>query len=132
MDWITPQIAIGNFLDAQQVSDEVDSILCLEEECCDEGRTDIDVLAIPLIDGKGNVRRQIEEAVNYVQDMVAAGERILMHCHAGRSRSVSIVARYLMATEGLRSGAALAKIGSKRKIYLSPGIVELFTACGQK
>ena len=127
MDWITPQIAIGNFLDAQQVFDEVDAILCLKEECCDEGRADIDVLAIPLIDGKGNDRRQIEEAVHYIQDVVAAGERILVHCHAGRSRSVSIVARYLMAAEGLTSGEALAKIREKRVIYLSPGIEELLT-----
>ncbi len=127
MDWITPQIAIGNFLDAQQVSDEVDAILCLKEECCDEGRTDIDVLAIPLIDGRGNDRRQIEEAVYYIQDVVAAGERTLVHCHAGRSRSVSIVARYLMAAEGLTSCQALEKIGSKREIYLSPGIEEVLT-----
>jgi protein-tyrosine phosphatase len=127
MDWITPQIAIGNFLDAQQVSDEVDAILCLKEECCDERRTDIDVLAVPLIDGKGNDWRQIEEAVNYIQDVVAVGERILVHCHAGRSRSVCIVAKYLMAAEGLTSGAALAKIGSIREIYLSPGIEEVLT-----
>lgn len=132
MDWITPQIAIGNFLDAQQVSDEVDAILCLKEECCDECRTDIDVLAIPLIDGQGNDRRQIEEAVHYIQDVVAAGERILVHCHAGRSRSVTIVARYFMAAEGLTSDQALAKIESKREIFLSPGIEELFAMRGRK
>jgi hypothetical protein len=77
LDWITPQIAIGNFLDAQQVTDEVDAILCLKEDCCDESRTDIDVLVVPLIDGKGNDPQRVKEAINYIRDVVRGGERIL-------------------------------------------------------
>jgi len=128
VDWITPQIAIGNFLDAQQVSSEVDAILCLKERCCDMGRTDVDVLSIPLIDGGGNDKRKIADAIAYIQDVAAAGERILVHCHAGRSRSVAVVVRYLMETQGLTSDKALAIVKAARDVYLSPGIEEIFRA----
>ena len=53
MDWITDQIAIGNFLDAQSLPERSDAVLCLREDCCD-GRTDVDALCLPLIDGPGN------------------------------------------------------------------------------
>lgn len=29
MDWITEQIATGNYIDAQQISPEIDAVLCL-------------------------------------------------------------------------------------------------------
>lgn len=37
MDWITENIAIGNFIDAQNASaDDLDAIICLKPDCCDE------------------------------------------------------------------------------------------------
>ena len=125
MDWITDQIAIGNYLDAQAVSPELDAILCLKEHCCDERRTDLDILSLPLIDGAGNPAWKIEEAVDFIAGTVAAGGKILVHCHAGRSRSVVVVARYLMASRGMVAAAALALIAAKRDIYLSDGIDRL-------
>ena len=79
-DWITDQIAIGNFLDAESLPDGVDAVLCLREDFCD-GRTDVDALCIPLFNGP---------------DGMGAGDCILVHCHAGRSRSVVVVTRFLM------------------------------------
>ena len=130
MDWITPQIAIGNFLDAKRISTEIDAILCLKGHCCEERRLDIDVLVLPLIDGRGNDRRRIGDAVQYIRDVVNAGDRILVHCHAGRSRSVSVVAYYLTLEEGLTTEQALARIEAEREMYLSPGIEEIFTRAG--
>ena len=128
MDWITNNIAIGNYLDASvdDLAFQVDAVLCLKENCCNEDRTDVDVLCVPLIDGSGNNPRDIREAVQYVRDIISANERILVHCHAGRSRSVAIVARYLTETTGISRQAALDLISSKREIYLSDGIDEIF------
>jgi len=125
MDWITDQIAIGNYLDAAAPPAGVDALLCLKADCCDEGREDVEVLCIPLVDGPGNDPRDVREAVRVIADVVAAGERILVHCHAGRSRSVAVVARYLVEFRGMSRQAALALIGEKRAIYLSDGIEEL-------
>ena len=126
MDWITNKIAIGNFVDVKNLKDEVDAILCLKPDCCDENSKEFDVLAIPLIDGAGNDKRLFEDAVQYITDVVSDGDRILVHCHAGRSRSVCIVARYFMVKDGLTRNQALTKIEEKREIYLSPGIEEIF------
>ena len=125
MDWITEQIAIGNFIDAQNALNEVDAILCLKENCCDEGRVDLEILTLPLFDGFGNDKRLFDEAVGFIDDVVSDGEKILVHCHAGRSRSVCIVARYFMIKNGMDRKEALLKIESKRDIYLSPGIEEI-------
>lgn len=127
MDWITDQIAIGNFLDAKSdnLTQRVDSILCLIENCCDEDHDDLDVLCLPLLDGLGNNPRYLAAAVEYIDDMVSSGDRILVHCHAGRSRSVCVGARYFMEFEGFSQVEALALIKSKREIYLSNGIEEI-------
>ncbi len=126
MDWITDHIAIGNFLDARNVSSrDVEAVLCLKENCCDEDHESLDVVCIPLVDGAGNDLRLCDDAVTFIDEVVTHGERILVHCHAGRSRSVCIVARYLMMKKGFSRQGALELIGSKRDVYLSPGIEDI-------
>ena len=126
MDWITENIAIGNYLDAAKAHDKgISSILCLRENCCSEDNELVDVLAIPLLDGPGNQLRNIKDALDYIDEIVKANENILVHCHAGRSRSVCIVARYLMESRALTSHQALSLIESIREIYLSNGIEEI-------
>ncbi|MEW6429349.1 MAG: dual specificity protein phosphatase [Thermodesulfobacteriota bacterium] len=61
-----------------------------------------------------------------MHDSVSNGEKILVHCRAGRSRSVCIVAAYLVKHAGLTRTAALELMQSQRGIYLSPGIEEIF------
>lgn len=125
MDWITDQVAIGNYRDAAALPAGIDAVLSLKEDCCDECREDVEVLCVPLVDGPGNDLRGVWEAVGFIADVVAAGERILVHCHAGRSRSVAVVARYLVESRGMTRHAALALISAKREIYLSEGIDEV-------
>ncbi|CRI67816.1 putative Dual specificity protein phosphatase [Thiocapsa sp. KS1] len=125
MDWITDQIAIGNYRDAVSLPADIEALLCLKADCCDEGREDVEVLCIPLVDGPGNDLRDVREGVRFIADVVSAGGRILVHCHAGRSRSVAVVARYLVESRGMTRRAALALISAKREIYLSDGIDEV-------
>ena len=121
MDWITDRIAIGNFLDVEQAHGQVDHILCLKPDCCAE-RTGVETTCIPLIDGPGNAPALYRRAVADLRKAVAAGKRVLVHCHAGKSRSVCVVARYLMESEGLAREEALSRIAEKREVYLSDGI----------
>ncbi len=127
MDWITPHIAIGNYLDARGGPPEITAILCLKPGCPCEERDDIPVLAIPLVDGPGNPALSVEDAVDFIADMVEDGERLLVHCHAGRSRSVAIVARHLMLAGNLTASEALAAISARREIWLTPGIESILT-----
>ena len=128
MDWITANIAIGNFIDARNVRpSDVDAVLCLKEECCAESDARYCIMCVPLIDGPGNDSSLLEEAIEFIDAFVSDGEKVLVHCHAGRSRSVCVVARYLMWKTGLSARAALEIIESKREIYLSPGVEELLS-----
>jgi atypical dual specificity phosphatase len=125
MDWITDQIAIGDALDAVNHAAEVDSILCLLSDCCGD-RSDIDGYCVPLYDGPGNSREHVLAAIDFIAAQVENGLRVLVHCRAGRSRSVCIVAAYLMRHQGLSKRLAMSMISKKRQICLSDGIEEMF------
>lgn len=129
MDWITDKIALGNFLDARKTTAaDVDAILCLRPDCECEQRDDIDVEFIPLRDGSGNSAADVHEALDFLRLSVAGNERVLVHCHAGRSRSVCIVAAWLMEDRGMGQAESLAFIEARRTggIWLSPGVEEIF------
>ncbi len=131
MDWITNNIAIGNFVDARALTvSDVEAVLCLKEACCDESDDEFCTMCVPLIDGPGNDKNAVEDAIAFIDDIVRRDERVLVHCHAGRSRSVCIVARYLMAIRGWSREKSLQFISSKREIYLSPGIEEILRIRG--
>ncbi|MBF0235349.1 MAG: dual specificity protein phosphatase family protein [Desulfamplus sp.] len=129
MDWITDKIAIGNFRDAREFESEVDAILCLIPNCCDEENAAVDTLSIPLRDANGNRKQDAQLAIEFISGVVASGDRILVHCQAGRSRSVCIVAAYFVVHNNMSVNEALSFIQSKRDIYLSDGILEIFELC---
>ena len=76
MDWITQQIAICIFLDAQTLADEVDTVLCLREDCGGD-RTDVEAVCIPLLDGGGSDCAGIQEAFAFLGEVVAGGGRTI-------------------------------------------------------
>lgn len=131
MDWITEHVAVGNFIDARDVTDaDVDAILCLRPGCDCEERDDVDAVVYPLADGPGNRREDVLEAIDFVHGCVQTGERVLVHCHAGRSRSVCVVAAWLALHRGRTRSEALQMIADKRPIYLSPGVEEILDLAG--
>lgn len=125
MDWISEHIAIGDAEDAVKHAGEVDILLCLTRDCC-EHRCDANGCCISLHDGPGNVRAHVLTAIAFLAESVAKGLKILVHCRAGRSRSVALVAAYFMKHHGLSRAQALTLIGKKRDYLLSPGIEEIF------
>ena len=50
---------------------------------------------------------------------------LLVQCHAGRSRSVIVVAAHLMRTERLRPEEALERVAARREVAITPGIERL-------
>jgi len=126
MDWITDNIAIGNLQDAKPGCAEVDAILCLMKDCICKSREDIDTFCVPLNDGPGNTPKSIEEALDIISGLVSSGDKILVHCRAGRSRSVCIVAAYFVRHHNMTVQDALAFVGGKRWYSLSVGIEEIF------
>ena len=129
MDSITDNIWIGNSLDAKDRAALTDagirSILCLDgcmagvraEELGVE-RTEI----VELIDGAGNPPEKFLRAVRLLRDLVAKHAPVLVHCHAGQSRSAAVVCKYFMQEEGNNLAQAMRRITSRRKVAIIAGL----------
>lgn len=132
MDWITPKIAIGNFLDAADIAllarEGIQSIVCLDENHAKNSARKLGVQrfeAFHLQDGEGNDPQKFQRIVASVQDLVEQSPPVLVHCHAGRSRSAIVVAGYLVAAENVTPEAAIARVAAKREINISQGLERL-------
>lgn len=132
MDWILPNVAIGSARDAGDrdllAREGVHSVLGLVPTLAqvdpeDWGLQDIEV--VELLDGRGNRPERYLQAVDTLESLVDHSPPVLVHCHAGRSRSVVVVAGYLVRTRGLSPAAALAFISARREIQVTAGLESL-------
>ncbi len=132
MDWITDQIAIGNYREAQDSEllrrQGFRSVLSLDGSLGaeDAGRLGLDtVVAVLLIDGVGNDLRVLRMAIETLSDLVRSHAPVLVHCHAGRSRSVVVVAGYLANSLGIDPDVAIARVTDKRQANVTSVLQEL-------
>jgi protein-tyrosine phosphatase len=92
---ITPQISIGDSEDAKHADNKrYDAVLNVA--------IDLDIQdgfkyrhKVGLYDGPGNHPATFFAAVVLLDSLVKSGKRVLVHCHAGMSRSVIVVAAWL-------------------------------------
>lgn len=132
MDWITNDIAIGNCVDARDAellrSHAIVSILGLTRtlEGVDPQSLGVrQIQLVPLEDGPGNELAVFRGAVQLLGRLVETGPPVLVHCQAGRSRAVVVVAAHLMLVHGLDPEAALAQVGAIRESAVSPALERL-------
>ena len=132
MDWVTDEIAIGNCLEAQDTTllrrEGIRSVLCLDRTLQDQDAVSYGLEAIRCIaleDGPGNDARLFRRAVDTLTDLCQSNGPVLVQCHAGRSRSVVVVAGYLMQALGIDAGEALARIAAKREVAVTAGLERL-------
>jgi protein-tyrosine phosphatase len=90
MDWITADIAVGNYLEAQNASllkeQGICSVLGLDRtlqnrEGAELGLADMEI--VPLEDGPGNDPRLFRLAVAALVRLAREWPPVLVHCHAG-------------------------------------------------
>jgi protein-tyrosine phosphatase len=129
--WITENVAITNFFSAhsQDVVSEhkVQAILCLDRDLsggqpAERGLECVRV--VPLDDGPNEVV-VFREAVSALQELVARFNRVIVHCRAGRSRSIAVVAAYLMKVRQLEADEALEFVRAKRESAVAPELERL-------
>jgi len=132
VDWITDDVAIGNYLEALDVEllhrEKFASALSLDgtlhgKDPADIGLRRIEV--VPLEDAPGNEPRLYKLAVEYLSEMVQEAPPVLVQCHAGRSRSAVVVAGYLVTARGIAPEEALRFVAGKRQIAVTPGLERL-------
>jgi len=72
---------------------------------------DISYLYIPVKDiVEENIQRYFECVAQFIHEHRILGKNVVIHCHAGRSRSVTCLAYYLMRCEKMDSDEALEYI----------------------
>ena len=135
MNWITDNVAIGNYLDAQDSEmhqrESIRSIVCLDGKLrgVAPATLGLDALeAFDLKDGPGNNPDLFKRIVETISRLSRLHPKLLVQCHAGRSRSVIAVTAHLMRTQSLSREEALSLVASKREILLTPGITTLLQA----
>lgn len=138
MTFVTDRIAIGNCRDAIDLEGiraaGIRSILCLNGQLRGRSPESCGVEALrvfDLRDGPGNDPRLFEHALRTVGAYSRKHPRLLVHCHAGRSRSVVVVAGHLMQAEGWSSAEAIEFIAQRREIALTPGIMGLLDSANR-
>jgi dual specificity phosphatase 12 len=137
MDWITDDVAIGNYLEARDrellQQRQIRSILSLDgtlkkDDAAQLGLTRIE--CVRLIDDEGNDLRVFQLAVDSLLQLAASAPAVLVQCHAGRSRSAAIVAGYLMRLRDLDPEQAVAEVKRKRDINITPALERLLYKLG--
>lgn len=83
----------------------------------DWAREGITFLNLPNPDSTHVRDEDVERGVAYLHQQISLGKRVYVHCHAGLSRSATIVICYLIKHQGMSPENAVAFVNSKRTIY---------------
>jgi dual specificity phosphatase 12 len=131
MDQITEEIWIGNFNDARDQDAlhrcGIHSILCLDGCLAGTNPKELGVgriEVIELIDGRGNRPEVFLRAVEMLKLLKTRHSPVLVHCHAGQSRSAVVVCKFFMREEGQSLTDAMKRITAQRKVAIQAGLQE--------
>lgn len=74
----------------------------------------IEQLRLPTVDFTSPSLDQVQRGVAFMNDQLARGRGVYVHCKAGRARSATVVLCWLVATRGMSPEAAQAWIRTRR------------------
>ncbi len=129
MDSITEDVWIGNSDEAKDRDSlrlaGIRSMLCLDGCMKGAGVEELGVdrvEVVELLDGAGNRPEVFLRAVRLLRELAAKHPPVLVHCHAGRSRSAAVVCKFLMIEEGNSLVEAMRRITAKRKVAIAAAL----------
>lgn len=112
--WVTAQVAVGPYPNSLLLRclelDGVNGVLDVSgREQHHPARREAQVVKRPLIDGPGNSLRQLGEAVKALDELVAQGRTVYVHCMEGVNRGPAVVAAWLV-WQGVPAEDALERV----------------------
>lgn len=91
----------------------------------------IDALDTP----EQDILQHLGACITFITGARESGGKILVYCHAGQSRSVTIIAAYIMQSQGLKAEEALQMISEKHETDVSDNFkrqLRVFEQCGNR
>ena len=125
--WVEENLLAGSGLPVTKnevdwlVSQGIKSIITVREEplpkeWISEG---IDYFHLPVDDFDSPTPEDIERAITFIEQQVAANKPVTVHCAAGKGRTGVILAAYLVKAKGMGAAASIDRIRELR-----PGSVQ--------
>lgn len=126
MDFITERIAIGNRHEAADIemlqANGITAVLNVAYDLdlryphldSSPYRFAIEYHKVGLIDGPGNKATTLTAAVYMLAQLLEWHKKVFVHCHAGISRSTTVVSTYLANTQSTNFDEALAIVQMRR------------------
>lgn len=124
---ITPMIYIGNSFDAATAtSEQVEASLNVAIDLDITNTNKIKLYKVGMVDGPGNDPGVFIAAILCLDGMLRKYNKILVHCHEGKSRSVIVVSTYLSISTGIDFDVILKDVMKKREVDVyRPALYEL-------
>ena len=124
--YVTDELAIGDSQDARYLTqDKFDAALCvaIDLDICDKEIPDVKTYyvrrhKIGLYDGPGNHPLVFASAVLTLEGLISQNKRVLVHCHAGQSRSPMVAAAWVAYKGRTSLEDALEQIMAARKLTI--------------
>ena len=113
MDFVTSRIAIGCSQDAKGFPKKVGACLNVAFDLDIPVNPDWEYEKVGLIDGPGNNLETLLAAVYMLKQLLERHEKVLVHCHSGRSRSAAVVATYMMCFHQMSLDSAIQLVEDK-------------------
>ncbi len=104
IDWVFDQLAVGgapmSYEDLDVIKNSgIDAILNLCAEFCDlheiEGKYDFEVYYLPVNDEDVPDEKELNKAMDWIDDIISRGKKVLIHCRLGIGRTGTVLYAYL-------------------------------------
>lgn len=102
---VAENVCVGGWSAARDYGNQFDVIVNVAVDAPNFGQHQFE-----LVDGPGNKQSEFDAAVSCVQSAIESGSRVLVHCVAGRSRSVVVAAAAISRARNMPFDVALGRV----------------------
>ena len=127
LSWITDNLALGHapmsYAELDSIKKQgVGAIINLCAEFCDlheiEETSGFEVYYLPVCDEEAPREPELEEALDWLDEAIYLGKKVLVHCRYGMGRTATFVAAYLLR-KGFGLKLAKKKVAKARSMHSS-------------
>ncbi|GAB1607565.1 dual specificity protein phosphatase 4-like [Argonauta hians] len=123
---ILPHVFLGDHCHARNIDLlkklGMTAVINVSSSCSNYFPNDFRYLTIPVEDSQyADLSSWFQQAITFIDQEKSVGGRVLVHCHAGVSRSATVCLAYLMQYDGLGLDSAFEYVQSRRSV-ISPNL----------